>query len=179
MTATILSIFTRAGAPPPALSYALRRRSGQCRASSRHADAACAADLRHLSPLAPLQPGKAQPHPFVLFHLPNQIQSLERIDDSIARLKRVVGDKVKVEDSGKYAGLDAYQKVVDSGVDVVLLATPPGFRPHHLKYCIDAGKHVFCEKPIAVDAPGVRSVLETAEKAKQKNLSLVAGFCWR
>ena len=61
----------------------------------------------------------------------------------------------------------------------MLLATPPGFRPTHLAACIDANKHVFCEKPIATDAPGVRSVLATSEKAKQKNLSLVAGFCWR
>lgn len=104
---------------------------------------------------------------------------LERIDASIARLQRVAGDKVKVEAAAKFTGLEGFQKVVDSGVDVVLLATPPGFRPQHLKYCIDAGKHVFCEKPVAVDAPGVRSVLETAAKAKEKNLSLVAGFCWR
>ena len=76
-------------------------------------------------------------------------------------------------------GLDAYQKVIDSGVDVVLLATPPGFRPVHLKAAVDAGKHVFCEKPMATDAPGVRSVLESVKAAKEKNLSLVAGFCWR
>ena len=69
--------------------------------------------------------------------------------------------------------------MIDSGVDVCLLATPPGFRPTHLAACIDANKHVFCEKPISTDAPGVRWVLETSEKAKQKNLSLVAGFCWR
>lgn len=104
---------------------------------------------------------------------------LQRIDESIERLRRVAGEKVKVEAAGKFAGLDAFQKVVDSGVDVVLLATPPGFRPMHLKYAVDAGKHVFCEKPIAVDAPGVRSVLETAANARKKNLSLVAGFCWR
>jgi predicted dehydrogenase len=61
----------------------------------------------------------------------------------------------------------------------VLLATPPGFRPVHLDACIRAGKHVFCEKPIATDAPGVRAVLATSELARQKNLSLVAGFCWR
>ena len=64
-------------------------------------------------------------------------------------------------------------------MDVVLLATPPGFRPQHLRAAIQANKHVFCEKPIAVDAPGVRHVLETAKMAKEKNLSLVAGFCWR
>jgi predicted dehydrogenase len=62
---------------------------------------------------------------------------------------------------------------------VILLATPPGFRPTHLAASIDANKHVFCEKPVSTDAPGIRWVLETTEKAKQKNLSLVAGFCWR
>ena len=65
------------------------------------------------------------------------------------------------------------------GVDVVLLTTPPHFRPVHLKAAIDAGKHVFCEKPVAVDAPGVRSVLETTEKAKEKGLAIVSGLCWR
>ena len=78
-----------------------------------------------------------------------------------------------------FTGLDAYQKLIDSGVDVVLLATPPGFRPQHLRAAIQANKHVFCEKPIAVDGPGVRHVLETAKMAKEKNLSLVSGFCWR
>lgn len=104
---------------------------------------------------------------------------LDRINQSLARLQRAAGPKVKVEDSNKFTGLDAYQKVIDSGVDVVLLATPPGFRPMHLRYAVEAGKHVFCEKPVAVDAIGVRSVLETSEMAAKKNLSLVAGFCWR
>jgi len=89
------------------------------------------------------------------------------------------GKRVQVPDEACFAGLDGYQKVIDSGVDVVLLATPPGFRPQHLRAAIDAGKHVFCEKPMATDAPGVRSVLESAAKAKEKNLALVAGFCWR
>ena len=69
--------------------------------------------------------------------------------------------------------------MIDSVVDVVLLASPPGFRPTHIKAAIAAGKHVFAEKPMAVDAPGVRAVLAAAEEAKKKNLSLVSGFCWR
>jgi predicted dehydrogenase len=89
------------------------------------------------------------------------------------------GQRVKVPDSACFVGLDAYQKVIDSGVDVVLLAAPPGFRPKHLRAAVEAGKHVFCEKPMATDAPGVRSVLESAAIAKEKNLALVAGFCWR
>jgi myo-inositol 2-dehydrogenase / D-chiro-inositol 1-dehydrogenase len=62
---------------------------------------------------------------------------------------------------------------------VVLLTTPPHFRPAHLKAAITAGKHVFAEKPVAVDAPGVRSVLESAAEARRKNLSLVSGLCYR
>jgi myo-inositol 2-dehydrogenase / D-chiro-inositol 1-dehydrogenase len=102
-----------------------------------------------------------------------------RIDDCLARLKRAAGPKVKVEQSNMFVGLDAYKKLIDSGVDVVLLATPPGFRPQHLRTAIEANKHVFCEKPVAVDAPGVRDVMETAKLAQEKKLSLVAGFCWR
>jgi predicted dehydrogenase len=103
----------------------------------------------------------------------------ERIDDCLARLTKRQAAKVKVEKSKQFVGLDAYEKLVDSGVDVVLLATPPGFRPMHLRKAIAAGKHVFCEKPVAVDAPGCRDVLATAKMAKERNLSLVAGFCWR
>jgi predicted dehydrogenase len=102
-----------------------------------------------------------------------------QIDNCLARLIKAAGPKVKVEKSNMFLGLDAYQKVIDSGVDVVLLATPPGFRPQMLRAAINANKHVFCEKPVAVDAPGVRDVLETARLAKEKNVSLVAGFCWR
>ncbi len=105
--------------------------------------------------------------------------SQDRIDQCIDQIGKTQAAKVKVDPKNQFLGLDAYQKLIDSGVDVVLLATPPGFRPAHLRACIDANKHVFCEKPIAVDAPGVRHVLETAKMAKQKNVSLVAGFCWR
>ena len=107
--------------------------------------------------------------------------SMEQAKSSLERLKKHPKDgaKVKVEDSNIFLGLDAYQKVIASGVDVVLLATPPGFRPGHLRACIEAGKNVFCEKPVAVDAPGVRHVLESAKMAREKNLSVVAGFCWR
>ena len=87
--------------------------------------------------------------------------------------------KVRVNRKNRFLGLDAYQSVIDSGVDVVLLATPPGFRPMHLRAAIEAGKHVFCEKPMAVEAPGVRDVLDTARMAESQQLSLVAGFCWR
>jgi len=86
--------------------------------------------------------------------------------------------KIRVE-GRMYAGLDAIHKVLASGVDVMILTTPPGFRPEHLHASVEADKHVFCEKPVAVDATGVRSVLESARMAKEKNLSLMSGFCWR
>ncbi len=104
-----------------------------------------------------------------------------QVDHSLETLKKIqkISGRVKVESTKTFLGLDAYRKLIDSGVDVVLLATPPGFRPGHLAACINSGKHVFCEKPVSTDAPGIRSVLETVDKAKEKNLNLVAGFCWR
>lgn len=104
-----------------------------------------------------------------------------QVDNSLKTLSEIskIKPRVLVEPSKVFLGLDAYHKLIDSGVDVVLLATPPCFRPLHLAACVDAGKNVFCEKPVSTDAPGIRAVLDISEKAKQKNLSLVAGFCWR
>lgn len=104
----------------------------------------------------------------------------DRLQSSLEALQKDKGDKVAVDKDHCFVGLDAADKLIqDGGVDVVLLCEPPHFRPMHLKAAIEAGKHVFAEKPVAVDAPGVRSVLESAEKAKQKKLNLVAGLCWR
>jgi predicted dehydrogenase len=108
----------------------------------------------------------------------------EKIQGSLTTLQKDgaekgYADRIKVTPDKCFSGLDAYQKVIESGVDVVLLTTPPGFRPVHLKAAVDAGKHVFCEKPMATDAPGVRSVIESTKVAKEKKLALVAGFCWR
>lgn len=103
----------------------------------------------------------------------------DNLDTSYKKLKEKYPQKVQVTDKTKYVGLDAYQKLIDSDVDVVLLAAPPVFRPDHLEYAVNAGKHVFCEKPFAVDAPGLRKVIMVAQKAKEKNTSLVSGFCWR
>jgi predicted dehydrogenase len=88
------------------------------------------------------------------------------------------GDKIDVPKERQFSGLDAYKHVIDS-VDVVLLCTPPGFRPMHLRAAVEAGKQVFCEKPMATDGPGVRSVIESARIAKEKNINLVSGFCYR
>ncbi len=98
--------------------------------------------------------------------------------ETLQRVKKVA-DRVKVDPAKQFLGLDAYQQVIGSGVDTVLLATPPGFRPLHLAACVEANKHIFAEKPVSTDAAGIRWVLETVEKAKEKKLSLVAGFCWR
>ena len=105
----------------------------------------------------------------------------DTLEKSLKELQRTeeIAARVKVTPEKCFVGFDAYQKVLASGVDVVLLATPPGFRPQHLQAAVAAGKHIFCEKPMAVDAPGVRSVLASAAEAKKKNLSLVAGFCYR
>jgi predicted dehydrogenase len=89
------------------------------------------------------------------------------------------GDRVDVPEARRFSGLDAYQKVIESGVDVVLLAAPPGFRPQHLRAAVEAGKHIFAEKPMAVDVTGVKSVIESARIAKEKGLTLQHGFCWR
>jgi predicted dehydrogenase len=89
-----------------------------------------------------------------------------------------VKDRVQVSDDHLFSGFDAFKQVTDA-VDVVILATPPHFRPQHLAYAVEAGKHAFVEKPVAVDAPGVHSIIETCEKAKQKGLAIVSGLCWR
>ena len=90
-----------------------------------------------------------------------------------------VSHRFAVDDARRFAGFDAYRLVIESGVDVVLLTTPPVFRPTHLRAAITAGLHVFCEKPVAVDGPGVRSVIETSRIARDRGLSIMSGFCWR
>ena len=100
---------------------------------------------------------------------------------SVKKLRRLehCKDRVQVDDDRVFSGFDAYKEVIDSGVDVVLLAEPPHFRPKHLAYAVGAGKHAFVEKPIAVDAPGVRSIIDTCSKAQEKGLAIVSGLCWR
>jgi predicted dehydrogenase len=89
-----------------------------------------------------------------------------------------IASKIAVDKDHCFVGFDGYKSVIEN-VDVVLLATPPGFRPTHLEAAVKAGKHIFCEKPMAVDGPGIRKVIAAAEEAKKNNLSLVSGFCWR
>eukprot|EP00913_Durusdinium_trenchii_P028411 g26639.t1 len=105
----------------------------------------------------------------------------DRLKKSLEGLKREpeLPGKLDVPAERQFVGFDAYKDVLNSGVDVVILTTPPHFRPMHLKAAIEAGKHVFAEKPVAVDAPGVRSVLETCKLAKKERLSVVSGLCLR
>ncbi|MBX6312758.1 MAG: Gfo/Idh/MocA family oxidoreductase [Isosphaeraceae bacterium] len=100
----------------------------------------------------------------------------DRLQNSLGRLKRseVCEGKLDVSPDRCFVGFDAFQKVTDC-CDLVILATPPGFRPQHLEYAVKAGKHIFTEKPVAVDATGIRKVLAAAEEAKSKGLAVVAG----
>ncbi len=103
----------------------------------------------------------------------------DRLKSSAKNLEDHAGDRAVVPEERRFVGFDAFQQVIDSGVDMVILTTPPHFRPQHLRAAVDAGKHVFCEKPMAVDGTGVRSVIASAEIAKAAGTNLVAGFCWR
>ena len=103
----------------------------------------------------------------------------DRLVASLGHLSSGFPGRIDVAQNHQFIGFDAAQQLIDSDVDVVLLCTPPHFRPAHLRAAVHAGKHVFCEKPMAVDAPGVRSVLESVRDAKAKELAIVAGFCWR
>lgn len=103
----------------------------------------------------------------------------DRLKTSLKQIEQEAAPgKVDVPADRQFSGFDNYKKVIALS-DVVLLCEPPHFRPIHLKAAIEAGKHVFAEKPVAVDAPGVRSVLETCALAKRKKLAVVSGLCMR
>ena len=103
----------------------------------------------------------------------------DRIAECARVLNEQIPDKIEAPEERWFTGFDCYQQLIDSGVDVVLLATPPHFRPQQLAAAVKAGKHVFCEKPVGVDVPGTLSVLESCKLAKEKGLSIVSGLCWR
>lgn len=103
----------------------------------------------------------------------------DRLDGAKRNLKKSLGDRYAVPDSQCFAGWDAMKRLLETDINVVLLATPPGFRPMQMEAAVAAGKHVFCEKPVAVDPVGVRRVQAASEKAKEKGLSVVSGLCWR
>ncbi|WP_157637831.1 Gfo/Idh/MocA family protein [Flexithrix dorotheae] len=101
----------------------------------------------------------------------------EQLDKSYTHIMAMeeIKGQVEVPEKNKFVGFDGYLKVIQES-DVVLLATPPGFRPAHFEASVDAGKHVFMEKPLACDGPGLRKVLATGKKATQKNLKVVVGL---
>jgi myo-inositol 2-dehydrogenase / D-chiro-inositol 1-dehydrogenase len=104
---------------------------------------------------------------------PDQLnRSLSNIKNELAQRP----ERVDVPEDQKFVGLDAFQKVMTTDVDVVVMATPPGFRPMMFEAAVQAGKHVFMEKPVATDSPGVRKVLENVQIAKQKNLKVGVGL---
>ncbi|HEX4794203.1 MAG TPA: Gfo/Idh/MocA family oxidoreductase [Humisphaera sp.] len=104
----------------------------------------------------------------------------DKLDEKVDALKAdaQTGPQVDVPKDRQYVGWDAYKNVIDQS-DMVILATPPHFRPMHLQAVLEAGKHCFCEKPVAVDAPGVRRQMATSEMFAKKKLSLVSGLCYR
>ena len=99
----------------------------------------------------------------------------ESIKANLQKRGLSVKDIYKVTPDTTFVGFDAYKNVIASDVDMVILTAPPFFRPEHLRAAVEAGKHVFMEKPIAVDPVGVRSVIESSDLAKEKGLAIVAG----
>ncbi len=102
----------------------------------------------------------------------------DRVASCHETLTRKIKERVEVGDN-KFSGFENFKELINSDVDVVILATPPYFRPSHIEACVAAGKHVFCEKPVGVDVPGVKKVLDACQVAKDKGLSIVSGLCWR
>lgn len=99
----------------------------------------------------------------------------DRLDGAINNLKQRFGDKVDVPAERRFFGFDSYKPAI-ALADVVILAAPPGFRPDHYEEAVRLGKHVFMEKPVATDAPGVRRILAADAEAKRKNLKVCVGF---
>ena len=101
----------------------------------------------------------------------------DRLEESYKNLQeRYKGKgKLQVTDATRFVGFDAYKKAIDLA-DVVILTTPPGFRPLHFEYAVQQGKHVFMEKPVATDVAGIKRVLEAGKLARQKKLNVVVGL---
>ena len=103
----------------------------------------------------------------------------DKVQDTLKGLQERKPGQVAVKDDHCFVGFDAYRKVIDCGVDVVLIACTSLFNPKYFKAAVDAGKHVFAEKPHGIDPPGVRSAIETFARAKQKKLCVVSGLVYR
>jgi predicted dehydrogenase len=100
----------------------------------------------------------------------------DRMQRGRKNLQHRMPDQVTVDNDHCFTGFDGYKRMLNSGLDVAILASPPHFRPIHAEACIDAGVHVFAEKPMAVDTPGVHRILAAGKKARDKKLSFVSGF---
>ncbi len=108
----------------------------------------------------------------------------DRVDEALKTLtdpKRRGGplQGVEIKEDHLFSGMDCYKKLIETDVDYVILTEPPGFRPRSFEAAVEAGKHVFMEKPVATDPVGVRKIIKTAKKAKEKGLSVVAGLNYR
>lgn len=102
----------------------------------------------------------------------------DRLDAALKSLTEAGKERVDVPPERRFVGFDAYKQAIDAA-DIVLLASPPWFRPDHLEYAVEKGKHAFVEKPVATDAPGLRRIAAACEVARKKNLTMVSGLCWR
>ncbi|MEL6431678.1 MAG: Gfo/Idh/MocA family oxidoreductase [Planctomycetota bacterium] len=100
----------------------------------------------------------------------------DRLAGSLDHISKQHEGKVDVPKERQFVGFDAFQRAIDTDVDVVILATPPGFRPAHFDYAVSKGRHVFMEKPVAVDGPGVRKVFAAAARAKEAGLKVGVGL---
>jgi myo-inositol 2-dehydrogenase/D-chiro-inositol 1-dehydrogenase len=101
----------------------------------------------------------------------------DQVDKHVGALKKQFGERIKANESTTFLGFDGFRKILEmEEVDAVFFTTPPGFRPQHFQEAVAAGKHIYVEKPGAVDALGVRSLLESTRLAREKNLSVVAGM---
>lgn len=103
----------------------------------------------------------------------------DKLEASLEKLQSRKKEQVSVDKESRFTGFAAYQLLIDSGVDVVLIAPASHFIPMHLHAAVKAARHVFCEKPHGIDVPGVNVCARAAEYAKSQNLSLVSGLCWR
>ena len=103
----------------------------------------------------------------------------ERVQTSLKLLRKQKPEQIDVTEERCFAGFDAYQKLIASGVDVVLIAAASHFHPRMLKAAVEAGKHVFIEKPAAVNVPDLKIAMQACQAAAQKGLNIVAGLCWR
>lgn len=99
----------------------------------------------------------------------------DHLERNLARLQAKFPNQVKVDAEHRFTGFEAYKKLVNSDLDIVMLCTPPGYRPAHFEAAVEAKKHIFCEKPVATDPVGVRRFMAAAKKAEQLKLTVVCG----